>query len=140
MHTFSENKRLDYVADGYYSRNDFNRQYKDNDALYKSLVKEDYWYAQKLNANYSWTLSHRNSLVFTFYEFLRVSDSDYSGTAAYNQNLRSSETILFVDYSQRLGRFFYDINPGLSFLTYRLKGMKSINHLTPRLQARAAYI
>lgn len=139
MHTFSENKRLDYVADGYYSRNDFNRQYKDNDALYKSLVKEDYWYT-KLNANYSWTLSHRNSLVFTFYEFLRVSDSDYSGTAAYNQNLRSSETILFVDYSQRLGRFFYDINPGLSFLTYRLKGMKSINHLTPRLQARAAYM
>ena len=39
MHTFSENKRLDYVADGYYSRNDFNRQYKDNDALYTSLVK-----------------------------------------------------------------------------------------------------
>ena len=27
-------------------RNDFNRQYKDNDALYKSLVKEDYWYTQ----------------------------------------------------------------------------------------------
>ena len=37
-------QELDYVADGYYSRNDFNRQYKDNDALYKSLVKEDYWY------------------------------------------------------------------------------------------------
>lgn len=139
MHTFSENKRLDYVADTYYSRNDFNRQYKDNDSFYKSLVKEDYWYTQ-LNANYSWTLNHQNSLVFTLYEFLRVSDSDYSGTTAYNQNLRSSESILFVDYSQRLGRFFYDINPGLSFLTYRLKGMKSINHLTPRLQARAAYM
>lgn len=139
MHTFSENKRLDYVADAYYSKNDFNRQYKDHDALYKSLVKEDYWYT-KLNANYSWNLNHSNNLVFTFYEFLRISDSDYSGTASYNQNLRSSETILFVDYSQRLGRFFYDINPGLSFLTYRLKGMKSINHLTPRLQARAAYM
>lgn len=35
--------------------------------------------------------------------------------------------------------FFFDINPGLSFLTYRLEGMKSINHLTPRLQARATY-
>ena len=139
MHTFSENKRLDYVADAYYSRNDFNRQYKENDALYKSLVKEDYWYT-KLNANYSWNLNHSNNLVFTFYEFLRISDSDYSGTASYNQNLRSSETIMFVDYSQRLGHFFYDINPGLSFLTYRLKGMKSINHLTPRLQARAAYM
>lgn len=139
MHTFTENKRLDYVADAYYSRNDFNRQYQDNDALYTSLVKEDYLYT-KLNANYTQTLNHQNSLVITFYEFLRVSDSDYSGTAAYNQNLHSSETIFFTDYSQRLGRFFYDINPGLSFLTYQLKGMKSINHFTPRLQARTTYM
>jgi hypothetical protein len=139
MHTFSENKRLDYVADAYYSRNDFNRQYKDNDDLYRSIVKEDYWYT-KLNANYTWTLNHQNNLVFSFYEFLRVSDSNYSGTAAYNQNLHSSETIFFTDYSQRLGRFFYDINPGLSFLTYRLKDMNSINHVTPRLQARVAYM
>lgn len=71
---------------------------------------------------------------------MRISDSDYSGSSIYNQNLRSSETILFVDYSQRLGRFFYDINPGLSFLTYRLKGLKSINHINPRLQASAAYM
>ena len=70
---------------------------------------------------------------------MRISDSEYTGTSIYNQNLHSSETILFADYSQRLGRFFFDINPGLSFLTYRLKGMESINHLTPRLQARAAY-
>lgn len=70
---------------------------------------------------------------------MRISDSEYIGTSAYNQNLHSSETILFADYSQRLGSFFFDINPGLSFLTYRLKGMRSINHLTPRLQARATY-
>ena len=70
---------------------------------------------------------------------MRISDSEYNGTSAYNQNLRSPETILFADYSQRLGRFFFDINPGLSFLTYRLKGTKSINHLTPRLQAGATY-
>ncbi len=70
---------------------------------------------------------------------MRISDSEYIGTSAYNQNLHSSETILFADYSQRLGSFFFDINPGLSFLTYRLEGMRSINHLTPRLQARATY-
>lgn len=139
MHTFSENKRLDYTADAYYSRNDFYRQYKDNDSFYNSMVKEDYWYT-KLNANYSWSLNHKNSLVFTLYEFLRMSNSGYSGSAIYHQNLRSSESIFFVDYSQRLGHFFYDVNTGLSFLSYRLNGMKSINHLTPRIQARVAYM
>lgn len=139
LHTFSNTKTLDYVIDGYYSRNDYNRLYNEDNASFLSLVKEDYYYT-KANANYSVSFSHRNRLAISLFEFLRISDSEYSGTSAYNQNLRSSETILFADYSQRLGRFFFDINPGLSFLTYRLKGMKAINHLTPRLQARAAYM
>ena len=138
LHTFSNTKSLDYVFDGYYSRNDYDRFHNEDEVSFRSLVKEDYCYV-KANANYSMAFSHRNRLAFSLYEFMRISDSEYIGTSAYNQNLRSSETILFADYSQRLGRFFFDINPGLSFLTYRLKGMKSINHLTPRLQARATY-
>lgn len=139
LHNISDTRNLEYTVDSYYSRNDYNRFYDEGNDAYRSLVKENYYYA-KVNANYSMSFSHRNRLSFNLFEFLRISDSYYSGTASFNQNLRSSETILFVDYSQRLGRFFYDINPGLSFLTYRLKGMKSINHLTPRLQARAAYM
>lgn len=138
LHTFSNTKSLDYVFDGYYSRNDYDRLYNDDNVSFRSLVKEDYYYI-KANANYSMAFSHRNRLAFSLYEFMRISDSEYIGTSAYNQNLHSSETILFADYSQRLGNFFFDINPGLSFLTYRLEGMKSINHLTPRLQARATY-
>lgn len=138
LHTFSNTKSLDYVFDGYYSRNDYDRLYNDDNVSFRSLVKEDYYYI-KANANYSMAFSHRNRLAFSLYEFMRISDSKYVGTSAYNQNLHSSETILFADYSQRLGRFFFDINPGLLFLTYRLKGMRSINHLTPRLQARATY-
>ena len=138
LHTFSDTKSLDYVFDGYYSRNDYNRFYNEDDKSFHSLVKEDYCYV-KANANYSMAFSHRNKLAFSLFEFMRISDSEYTGTSTYNQNLHSSETILFADYSQRLGRFFFDINPGLSFLTYRLKGMESINHLTPRLQTRAVY-
>lgn len=138
LHTFSNTKSLDYVFDGYYSRNDYDRLYNDDNVSFRSLVKEDYYYI-KANANYSMAFSHRNRLAFSLYEFMRISDSEYIGTSAYNQNLHSSETILFADYSQRLGSFFFDINPGLSFLTYRLEGMKSINHLTPRLQARVTY-
>ena len=138
LHTFSDTKSLDYVFDGYYSRNDYNRFYNEDDESFHSLVKEDYYYV-KANANYSMAFSHRNRLAFSLFEFMRISDSEYTGTSTYNQNLHSSETILFADYSQRLGRFFFDINPGLSFLTYRLKGMEPINHLTPRLQTRAVY-
>ena len=138
LHTFSNTKSLDYVFDGYYSRNDYDRLYNDDNVSFRSLVKEDYYYI-KANANYSMAFSHRNRLTFSLYEFMRISDSEYIGISAYNQNLHSSETIIFADYSQRLGSFFFDINPGLSFLTYRLEGMKSINHLTPRLQARATY-
>ena len=138
LHTFSNTKSLDYVFDGYYSRNDYDRLYNDDNVSFRSLVKEDYYYI-KANANYSMAFSHRNRLTFSLYEFMRISDSEYIGTSAYNQNLHSTETILFADYSQRLGSFFFDINPGLSFLTYRLEGMRSINHLTPRLQARATY-
>ena len=138
LHTFSNTKSLDYVFDGYYSRNDYDRLYNDDNVSFRSLVKEDYYYIKAI-ANFSMAFSHRNRLTFSLYEFMRISDSEYIGTSAYNQNLHSSETILFADYSQRLGSFFFDINPGLSFLTYRLEGMKSINHLTPRLQARATY-
>lgn len=138
LHTFSDTKSLDYVFDGYYSWNDYNRFYNEDDESFHSLVKEDYYYV-KANANYSMAFSHRNRLAFSLFEFMRISDSEYMGTSTYNQNLHSSETILFADYSQRLGRFFFDINLGLSFLTYRLKGMESINHLTPRLQTRAVY-
>ena len=138
LHTFSDTKSLDYVFDGYYSRNNYNRFYNEDDKSFHSLVKEDYCYV-KANANYSMAFSHRNKLAFSLFEFMRISDSEYTGTSTYNQNLHSSETILFADYSQRLGRFFFDINPGLSFLTYSLKGMEPINHLTPRLQTRAAY-
>lgn len=137
-HTFPNKITLDYVVDGYYSRNDYVRLYHEDGASYQSLVKEDYYYA-KANANYSMSFSHRNRLSFSLFEFMRISDSEYTGTSTYNQNLRSSETILFADYSQRLGKFFLDVNPGASYLTYRLKGMKSVNHLTPRLQARVAY-
>ncbi len=139
LHNLSNTKSLDYVIDAYYSRNDYNRLYNEDEASYRSIVKENYYNA-KINANYSMSFNHRNRLGISLFEFLKISDSEYTGTSTYNQKLRSSESILFADYSQRIGKFFFDINPGLSFLTYRLNGMKSINHLTPRFQSRASFM
>lgn len=139
LHTFSNTKTLDYVIDACYSRNNYDRQHNEESASLRSLVKEDYYYA-KANANYSLSFSHMNRLAISLFEFLRHSDTDYSGNLPYKQDLLSSETILFADYSQRSGGLSFDINPGLSFLTYRLKGTRPVTHLTPRLQTRAAYM
>lgn len=81
LHTFSDTKSLDYVFDGYYSRNDYNRFYNEDDESFHSLVKEDYYYV-KANANYSMAFSHRNRLAFSLFEFMRISDSEYTGTSA----------------------------------------------------------
>ena len=139
LHNFSNTKSLDYVVDAYYSRNNYNRLYNEDETSYRSIVKENYYNA-KINANYSMSFKHRNRLGISLFEFFKVSDSEYTGTSTYNQKLRSSESILFADYSQHIGKFFFDINPGLSFLTYRLNGMKSINHLTPRFLSRASFM
>ena len=42
LHNFSQTKSLDYVVDGYYSRNDYTRLYSEDDTSFQSLVKEDY--------------------------------------------------------------------------------------------------
>lgn len=139
MSIISKSMTLDYVIDGYYSRNRHSRFYEEESSSYNNDVKEDYYYL-KANANLSKSFKHNNRLAFNIYEFFRKSRTDYYGISSYRQELHSSETLLHADYSQRLGRIFYDINPGLSFLTYRLKGMASINHVTPRLQLRTAYM
>lgn len=96
---------LDYVVDGYYSRNHHLRSYREDIDNYLSNVTEDYYYA-KFNTNLIKTFKNNNRLAFNIYEFLRKSQSDYIGTDAPHQNLTSSETIIFADYSQRSGKFF----------------------------------
>lgn len=130
---------LDYVVDGYYSRNHHHRSYHEYVDSYLSNVTEDYYYA-KFNTNLIKTFKNNNRLALNIYEFFRKSQSDYIGTDTPHQNLTSSETIIFADYSQRSGKFFYDINPGISFMTYCLKGVETINHINPRLQLRSAYM
>ena len=139
LHNFSNTKSFGYFIDSYYSRNDHNRLYNEDDASFQSKVKENYYYTQA-NANYSISFKNKSRLSFNLFEFLRVSASKYAGTSAFHQNLHSSETILFTDYSLHSGRFFFGICPGLSFLTYRLIGMKAINHLTPRFQYRISFM
>ncbi len=135
--TLKGNQYIDAVYNGYYSWNRYAMNMNEEQADYSTDVSEKYLYS-KWNVNYTKELKHHNMLTMSMYEFLRISEADYSNSAAI-QHLRSSETILFADYNQRIGQFMYDINPGLSYLSYRLRGDKEITHLTPRLQFSASY-
>lgn len=135
----SKRQNFDFVQDSYYARNGYLRDYKEQDVSFPSDVDEDYFYT-KLNANYSLALPESDQLSFSLHEYLRISQQNYKTEPACWQHLRSSETILFADYSKKLGRhFMVDANPGLSYLVYRLHGDAPVKHLTPRLQLSSSY-
>lgn len=135
----SKRQNFDFVLDSYYARNAYLKNYKEQDISFPSDVNEDYFYT-KLNANYSLMLPKSAQLSFSLHEYLRISQQNYKTEPAYWQHLRSSETILFADYSKKLGRhFMFDANPGLSYLVYRLHGDPPVKHLTPRLQLSSSY-
>ena len=132
-----ENQSIETVYDGYYSRNHYLNNNVEGGDTYKSDVTENYLYS-RLGVYYNLKLKHGNGLSFSLSEYLRLSKSHYHNLLPAWQRLCSSETILFVDYTQRVGRLFFDFKPGLSYLNYRLKGYDGITHVTPRLSFSVA--
>ena len=132
-----DNQSIETVYDGYYSRNHYLNNNVEGGDTYKSDVTENYLYS-RFGVNYNLKLKHGNSLSFSLSEYLRLSKSHYQDLSPTWQRLRSSETILFVDYTQCVGRLFFDFKPGLSYLNYRLKGYDGITHVTPRLSFSVA--
>jgi hypothetical protein len=134
----NKNQNLDAVLDSYYARNQYLRDYHE-DGRFISDVDEGYFYS-KLNANYNVSLPKKNNLTFSFHEYLRISQDDYNGTPEYWQHLRSSETIFFADYNKRWNHAMIDINPGVSYLAYKLHGDNAVKHLSPRLQLSSSWM
>lgn len=132
-----ENQSIETVYDGYYSRNHYLNNNVEGEDTYKSDVTENYLYS-RLGVYYNLKLKHGNGLSFSLSEYLRLSKSHYHNLLPAWQRLRSSETILFVDYTQRVGRLLFDFKPGISYLNYRLKGYDAITHVTPRLSFSVA--
>lgn len=130
--TLDRDRSLDAVFDSYYARNKYKRDMQEYDR-YISDVDEDYFYS-KFNANYNISLPKQNFLTFSLHEYLRVSQDDYKNLNNYGQHLRSSETIFFIDYSKRWKKMMVDINPGVSYLVYKIHGDEAVKHIAPRLQ------
>lgn len=129
----SSKSSFDMVFDSYYSRNTYYRDYSEG-MRYLSHVGEDYLYS-KFNTNYSILLSNSNQFTFSLHEYLRRSRDNYQGNSTLKQNLQSSETIFFMDYDKAWAKkFMLDVNPGISFMSYRLNDNGVNNRLSPRLQ------
>lgn len=136
--SIGKNQNLDANIDAYYARNKYQRTLTENNT-YQSDVAEDYFYS-KLNVNYTLSLPKHNSFTVSLHEYFRSSQDNYAGVPPTWQHLRSSETILFADYSKRWSKFMLDANPGVSYLVYKLRGDDAVKHLAPRLQLSASWM
>ncbi len=132
-----KNQSIETVYDGYYSRNHYLNSNVEDGNAYIADVTENFLRSQ-LKVFYNLKFNHGNSLSINLYEVLRLSKSHYHGLSPLWQRLRSSETLLFAAYTQRLGRWLFYVMPGVSYLNYQLKGYETITHLTPRLNLSVA--
>lgn len=136
--SLGNNQNVDAIIDAYYARNNYHRILTEN-STFQNRVTEDYFYS-KLNVNYNLSLSRGNNLTFSLHEYMRNSQDNYYGETPTFQHLRSSETILFVDYSKRWKKTMLDINPGISYLMYKLHGDNAVKHIAPRLQLSVSWM
>lgn len=118
---------------GNYGRNHNVYYYSQPSVDIFSDVKENAWDASA-TFNYGLTLHNGSQLTGKIMYFYRVSMSDYDGTTASWQHLRSGEGITSVEYLHRVGpRVTFRVNPGLSWLQYCVHGFSPVSRISPRL-------
>ena len=124
---------------GSYTNNIYNREYTENTFLSQTKAKEEF-YNLDASINYKLEMKHQNSLTAQLYHAHKVSSSNYTGDYDYWQHLWTAESLVFLDYNQRIGKkFFFKIGPGVSALLYRLHGDNRISHISPRLRSLVTY-
>ncbi|MDD2493707.1 MAG: carboxypeptidase-like regulatory domain-containing protein [Tissierellia bacterium] len=135
---FKENQQLEIYLSGIYSKNNYKREYLENQFLSKTNIDEKF-YSVNFNVNYFINLKNNNSFASQFYNNYKWSKNNFSGDNATIQKLYHNESILFLDYNKRVGNISYRIHPGGSVLSYRLSGEDKITSISPRLNLRFIY-
>jgi len=87
------------------------------------------------NLSYVHTFSSGSSLTVKLTELLNVSSATYSGSHSSWQHLWMSESLLFAEYMQPLGKnASLRLSPGVSAQIYRLHGNNAVKNFAPRAQ------
>lgn len=135
----SDNQFLEVTLGGNYTHNTYNYTYQEN--IYSTLTnsKEDLYDLSAI-LNYGIQFKHKNSLTVQSYHFQTISSVDYKGSNTSWQHFWEGESLLFLEYNQKIGKkFSLRFGPGLSYVQYRLHGSERQDKLSPRLHFNLMY-
>ena len=125
---------MEFSLRGTYSQNDYTRTYAEDQQQALSEVGED-MYTFDVSGRYDIRLPHDNTFGVYGYHLHRITSSTYGGDAAYWQHLWSGETLLFLNYTQRLGsKTYLSLSPGFSYLNYKLHDHEAQRQYSLRLK------
>jgi len=133
-------QNLSVTLGGSYNKNKYVRDYKETDFSTHTEADEDF-YNTKLNLNYSKKVKNNNTFSASIIENYRLSDSQYTGSSNYSQELYTNEAILRLGYMHHFGnKWILNSQLGASWLNYELKGEEGRNQFTPRANVMLRYM
>ena len=135
----SEKQNLDLTAEGYYTRNKYDRTYTENEQHSSTNAEEDlYWLS--FRGNYNIKLAHQNNAGVNFEHYHSVTSSTYTGDYDKWQHLWMGESMLFLYYQQKFGdKCLLNFSPGVSLLNYKLHEDELQRHWSLRLNINFNY-
>ena len=132
----SEKQNLDLTAEGYYTRNKYDRTYTENEQHSSTNAEEDlYWLS--FRGNYNIKLAHQNNAGVNFEHYHSVTSSTYTGDYDKWQHLWMGESMLFLYYQQKFGdKCLLNFSPGVY---YKLHEDELQRHWSLRLNINFNY-
>lgn len=130
---------LEITLGGNYTTNTYNYTYQENSYSTLTDSKEDLYDLSAI-INYGIQFKHQNTLTVHGYHFQTISSVDYKGNNPSWQHFWEGESMLFLDYNQKIGKkFSLTFGPGMSYIQYCLHGNKRKDKLSPRLHFNLMY-
>ena len=135
----NKNQFLETSLGANYTNNSYTYGYKEPNYSTLTDSKEDL-YDFSVNVNYGIEFNPQSSLTAQAFHFQTISSVDYKGTNPSWQHFWNGESILFLEYNQKIGKkLTLKVGPDVSYVQYRLHGGDREDQLTPRLRSRLIY-
>lgn len=130
---------IEATVGGLYANNDYAYNYQEGEYGTLTRSKEDL-YDLFAEVNYGVQFERKNSLSVQLSHYQTVSAVDYAGEVSAWQHFRIGESLLFLEYSQKLnGKLSFKLAPGISYIQYRLHHADKKDKYTPRLRSTLIY-
>lgn len=132
-------QRLRLILNSTYSKNEYQRNYSEQDWQYRTNVGEDLYSFSGI-AVYNVKLKHNNSFGGNIQHYHNITSSEYEGSMTSSQHLWMGETISFLNYTQDIGKLFtLNVSPGVSLLNYNLNHGEPLRFWTFRTNTWLRY-